>query len=169
MGSLRRCIALIVIVVLLSDVASAQQRSVPQAKQRARRPRRPTKGRTRAAADNGGPDGKVFNFKADGGAAAFLSKMDPAKLDKIMRNAGKSFDSLSQQLDQEPDLVSQCYKVCCTARTFRRTQAASRTVRAVLRPGLGDFMPHPYLPQPLQHTNSCAVRCIAYDTLLSGS
>jgi hypothetical protein len=100
MGAKRRYIA----IVLFAGAVSAHRRDVLQSKQRATRPRRPSQGRPRAG--NGNNEGKVFNFKAHGGARAFLSKMDPGKLDRVMRMENKAFDGLVLQLDSDPDMVS---------------------------------------------------------------
>ena len=57
---------------------------------------------------SGNAKGPKVDFSADGGAEAFLQRMEPAKLDRILSNS--NFHSqraeLGKMLDQDPDMVS---------------------------------------------------------------
>lgn len=69
----------------------------------------------RGNGNGGNPPGKPvdtptrkFNFKGDGGARAFLDKLDPAKVARILANsaADETLEQVAKRLDDDDDFVS---------------------------------------------------------------
>jgi pimeloyl-ACP methyl ester carboxylesterase len=60
-------------------------------------------------------DGRVFDFRSYGGAAAFLSSMAPNKLRRLIYNSGwhEGQGLLAQQLDQDADFVRNLQGLPC--------------------------------------------------------
>eukprot|EP00882_Tetradesmus_deserticola_P016926 GHRQ01018106.1.p2 GENE.GHRQ01018106.1~~GHRQ01018106.1.p2 ORF type:complete len:194 (+),score=44.93 GHRQ01018106.1:199-780(+) len=97
------------------------------------RRRNPTAG-TKVKSNNGNrnrTDGKTFDFSTVGGAASFLAKMDPDKLQRVMETAGwsKGIGGLAKQLDDDADfgidLVNEALLYACEGLSASKSEIAS--------------------------------------------